>query len=65
MCGSKAGIKYYPLPADDPQQRKPDISRAQSLLAWSPEIKLADGLRLTVDDFAKRAPRKVTSVVAD
>ena len=65
MCESKAGVKYCPLPADDPHQRKPDISRAQSLLAWSPKIKLADGLRLTVDDFAQRAPRKATTAMGD
>lgn len=65
MCGSKAGVKYSALPADDPQQRKPDISRAQSLLAWSPKIKLADGLRLTVDDFAKRAPREAATATAE
>ncbi|MEA2205387.1 MAG: UDP-glucuronate decarboxylase [Blastocatellia bacterium] len=54
MCGSKGGVKYLPLPQDDPQQRKPDITRAETLLGWSPTIKLKDGLRLTVDDFARR-----------
>jgi UDP-glucuronate decarboxylase len=54
MCGSKGGVKYCPLPADDPQQRQPDISRAQTLLGWTPAIKLTEGLRLTIDDFAKR-----------
>jgi UDP-glucuronate decarboxylase len=54
MCGSKGGVKYMPLPQDDPQRRKPDITRAQTLLGWSPTIKLKDGLRLTVDDFARR-----------
>jgi UDP-glucuronate decarboxylase len=54
MCGSKGGVKYMPLPQDDPQQRKPDITRAETLLGWAPTIKLKDGLRLTVDDFARR-----------
>jgi UDP-glucuronate decarboxylase len=54
MCGSKGGVTYMPLPQDDPQQRKPDITRAQTLLGWTPTIKLKDGLRLTVDDFARR-----------
>jgi UDP-glucuronate decarboxylase len=58
MCGSKGGVKYCPLPADDPQQRKPDISRAQQLLGWTPKIKLSEGLRLTVDDFAARTGKK-------
>lgn len=57
MCGSKAGVKYMPLPEDDPQQRKPDITRATTLLGWAPTIKLREGLRLTVDDFAARLKR--------
>ncbi|MDX6611700.1 MAG: UDP-glucuronate decarboxylase [Blastocatellia bacterium] len=65
MCGSKAGVKYFPLPADDPQQRKPDISRAQTLLGWTPTIKLSQGLRLTVDDFATRAPREAANAMAE
>ncbi|MEO8436229.1 MAG: UDP-glucuronic acid decarboxylase family protein [Pyrinomonadaceae bacterium] len=58
MCHSSAGVKYCPLPADDPQQRKPDITRAQTLLGWTPKIKLSEGLRRTVDDFAKRIERQ-------
>jgi len=65
MCGSKAGVKYCPLPADDPQQRKPDISRAQTLLGWTPTIKLSQGLRLTVDDFAQRDPHEAANAMAE
>jgi len=54
-CGSSSGVKYLPLPEDDPKQRKPDISRAQSLLNWNPTIPLADGLVKTVADFKSRA----------
>jgi UDP-glucuronate decarboxylase len=64
MCGSKGGVKYCPLPQDDPQQRKPDISRAQTLLGWSPTVKLSDGLRLTVDDFARRVGREPAGATA-
>ena len=46
-------IKYLPLPQDDPKQRKPDITRAQELLGWSPTIPLAEGLKKTVDYFSK------------
>ena len=53
-CGSKSGLTYLPLPADDPRQRKPDISRAQALLGWNPTIPLQDGLRRTVEDFKTR-----------
>lgn len=54
ICGTKTGFKYLPLPADDPKQRKPDISRAQKLLKWNPTIPLHEGLEKTVDDFRKR-----------
>ncbi len=53
-CGSKSGVKYLPLPEDDPKQRKPDISRAQTLLGWNPTIPLDEGLVKTVADFRKR-----------
>jgi UDP-glucuronate decarboxylase len=53
-CGSKPGFTYLPLPADDPRQRKPDITRAQNLLGWNPTIPLPDGLRRTVEDFKTR-----------
>jgi UDP-glucuronate decarboxylase len=53
-CGSESGVKYLPLPEDDPKQRKPDISRAQSLLDWNPTIPLSEGLVKTVADFKKR-----------
>lgn len=53
-CGSKSDVKYLPLPEDDPKQRKPDISRAQELLGWSPTIPLSEGLVKTVADFRKR-----------
>ena len=53
-CESKSGFTYMPLPADDPRQRKPDITRAQSVLGWNPTIRLREGLKKTVEDFRKR-----------
>jgi len=53
-CDSKSGFTYLPLPADDPRQRKPDITRAQSALGWNPTIPLRDGLKRTVEDFKRR-----------
>lgn len=55
ICGSKSGVKYLPLPQDDPKQRKPDISRAQTLLNWNPTIPLSEGLSKTVGYFKERA----------
>ena len=54
ICGTKSGFKYLPLPADDPRQRKPDITRAQTLLGWNPTIPLREGLEKTVEDFRRR-----------
>lgn len=54
ICSSKAGIKYLPLPQDDPRQRKPDITRAQKLLEWNPTIPLREGLGRTIAYFEKR-----------
>ena len=53
-CESKSGFTYLPLPADDPRQRKPDITRAQTVLGWNPTIPLRDGLKRTVEDFKAR-----------
>jgi UDP-glucuronate decarboxylase len=53
-CESNSGLAYLPLPADDPRQRKPDISRAQTLLGWNPTIPLREGLKKTVLDFKAR-----------
>jgi UDP-glucuronate decarboxylase len=53
-CESKSGFTYLPLPADDPRQRKPDITRAQSALGWNPTIPLREGLTRTVEDFRRR-----------
>jgi UDP-glucuronate decarboxylase len=56
-----------PLPQDDPQRRRPDISRAQELLGWEPKVPLREGLRHTADWFiaavgsdAERKPRRNT-----
>jgi UDP-glucuronate decarboxylase len=57
MCGSQTGIKFCPLPQDDPRQRQPDITRAQQLLGWQPTIPLQEGLKRTVAYFAERIKR--------
>ncbi|HYP01251.1 MAG TPA: UDP-glucuronic acid decarboxylase family protein [Pyrinomonadaceae bacterium] len=54
LCGQEARVKYLPLPQDDPRQRQPDISRAQSLLGWSPLVPLQEGLVKTIAYFAGR-----------
>ena len=51
LSGANAGISYKDLPKDDPMQRKPDISRAQELLDWTPGITLDEGLKKTIPYF--------------
>ena len=46
---SRSEIIYEPLPTDDPQQRRPDITRARDLLGWEPTIQLDEGLRRTIE----------------
>lgn len=51
MTGSRSKIVYKPLPADDPTQRRPDISLARQHLNWEPHIKLEEGLAKTIAYF--------------
>ncbi len=54
MTGTKSEIEYHPLPENDPQRRRPDISKAKSLLGWEPKVNLEDGLRETIAYFKTR-----------
>jgi UDP-glucuronate decarboxylase len=52
LTGSKSTLTFEPIPADDPKQRRPDISLAQSVLdGWKPNVALRDGLKETIDYF--------------
>jgi UDP-glucuronate decarboxylase len=51
LTGSASRIEQRPLPADDPRQRQPDISRAREVLDWQPKIDLDSGLRQTIAYF--------------
>jgi dTDP-glucose 4,6-dehydratase len=51
LVGSDSKIIYKPLPTDDPQQRKPDITKAQTILGWEPKVSRSEGLRITLDYF--------------
>jgi UDP-glucuronate decarboxylase len=53
MTGAAPRFEFRPLPPDDPRQRQPSIALATSVLGWSPEIPLAEGLRPTIDYFAR------------
>ncbi len=49
--GSKSKIVHKPLPQDDPKQRKPDITKAKTILKWEPKVKLTEGLTKTIEYF--------------
>lgn len=54
MVNPDVEIRYEPLPSDDPRRRQPDITKAKTLLDWSPTVPLQEGLKLTVEDFRER-----------
>jgi UDP-glucuronate decarboxylase len=64
-CNVSTKIKYLQLPADDPEQRRPDPTRAEEILGWSPRIQLREGLQRTIEYFARRlgpGPRRQAPV---
>jgi dTDP-glucose 4,6-dehydratase len=54
LLGSRSRVVYCSLPVDDPKQRKPDITRARSLLGWEPKVGLEEGLLRTVEYFKQK-----------
>jgi dTDP-glucose 4,6-dehydratase len=53
--GSASPIVFEALPVDDPQVRQPDITRAQQILGWGPQIELDEGLRRTLASLGRNA----------
>ena len=58
LTGNKVKIIYKPLPADDPKQRKPDITKAKQLLQWEPKVNRREGLAKTYEYFKSLPPRE-------
>ena len=54
LINPDAEIQFEPLPSDDPRRRRPDITKAKTLLNWEPTVPLQEGLKLTVEDFRDR-----------
>ena len=48
---TKSKIVYEDLPQDDPKRRKPDITRARTLLGWEPQVDRAEGLKRSLEYF--------------
>jgi len=55
LTGSSSELVFEALPVDDPRVRQPDITRAQQLLDWAPEVELEDGLRKTIASLGHEA----------
>ena len=53
LTGARSPIQHSPLPADDPKQRRPDISKAEAILDWRPTVQLREGLERTIAYFEK------------
>ncbi|HEU4635244.1 MAG TPA: UDP-glucuronic acid decarboxylase family protein [Edaphobacter sp.] len=56
VTGSESEIVYKPLPQDDPTRRRPDITRARTLLGWEPKIQLREGLERSLEYFRASVP---------
>src|SRR6187551_2394426 len=54
MTGSTSRVVFKPLPTDDPQGRKPGITRARTLLGWEPKVGLEEGLTSTIEYFRQK-----------
>ena len=55
LTGADAGIRFVPLPQDDPALRRPDIAVARSALGWDPHVDVREGLRRTIAWFRAQA----------
>ena len=54
LTNSKSRIEFRPLPSDDPERRRPDISVARARLGWQPTTQLEEGLGKSIDYFGRR-----------
>jgi UDP-glucuronate decarboxylase len=68
LTGSRSKLINLPLPSDDPQQRRPDITIAQDKLGWAPTVQLREGLQRTIDYFdrmlSKNDPVVATAIAS-
>lgn len=64
LVNSDTEIIFQDLPQDDPKRRRPDITKAKTLLGWEPTIPLQEGLKTTIDDFRERLTAEGYSLVS-
>lgn len=51
LIDTKSKMVFFPLPTDDPKQRRPDITKAKNILGWEPKVERSEGLKITLDYF--------------
>jgi dTDP-glucose 4,6-dehydratase len=51
LTGTNQKVVYFPLPTDDPLQRKPDISKAKAILGWEAKVDRSEGMKITYEYF--------------
>ncbi len=64
LTGVELRLGYQPLPENDPQKRRPDITKAREILGWEPKVPRAEGLRRTLEYFKEHvetAPKEARS----
>ncbi len=54
LCNSSSSIIYEPSRIDDPERRRPDISKAQRILGWQTQVSMEDGLQRTIEWFSSQ-----------
>jgi dTDP-glucose 4,6-dehydratase len=59
LTGTSQKLISLPLPTDDPKQRKPDITKARSILGWEPKVSRAEGLKITYNYFKNFSPKEL------
>lgn len=62
VTGSQSKLRSLPLPIDDPARRRPDISRARTVLGWEPKVPLREGLRLCIPYFTQAIQEDANSM---
>ncbi len=65
LSGSSSEITFIPRPTDDPTVRQPDITLAKRELGWEPKVELDEGLRRTIEWFARRPQRPASASAPD
>lgn len=57
LSGTKSKLEFRPLPSDDPKVRKPDITKARTILGWEPKVPRREGMKRTLDYFKKQVAK--------